>query len=1244
MVYPMSDPNIGTYPQAAGSFYNSAAMMPHSGGRVAPQVPTYGQGLPGLMTASRMQITDPNNPRGSSIIASRSANMEAYYRAQDNSIGTATTGLNIASGITAVGGFFGASLLANPITGLGLGVGMAMASSALDRFAKEKEKIRSVQNALSGINLVGNQMGDALTGSINYASASQISSSIHSRVGGFKSEDLKGVMDYASKTGALSGYTNNPKQLTDRIVQLAKVTKEIVDIGEGITAADAANMQTMLSGMGINASTISKKSIGKRLVMAGRTAGLSLDEINNLAQSSGQAYAQMGLSATQGVLAGAHSASSAKTLMGIGTLSEKDIAKLGGQAGLQQALFKAGSASMSNLTQRLVMGTMKMSDKGEMIIDQDLLDMAVSGKLSLEDLDTRANEQMKRVSKLDSRSRKLMMEQIQRSMPDLAEQVSENINAEQQMTLAGRGIQELRSKGMSTQSAMESFFGGDKQAIKAFTEYAKNLPSILQEQKRQNYLAEQDKLLSRASQGIDYSELNSNNALTRTFKRLSDMYDTSVNVLFDPEERARRSLMREEKAKYRNLGFANGMNDNSILSSVLRNQGVTRNPYTLKTEDLLQFKDKTFETHLGTKAAGDIFTTNLLEEDNFNTMLSEDYNAMFSEQHLAAQAAVGAITGYRSQYAGSIISQSQVDQIKEDAAALKQEILRKKQEGVSLDTRDFTSGNITFDKDLNSFKVRRDYNGSKFEELAMLDENGNLNMTNKAAISGGVGRYLTIDPSLDPENKLNIGKNIDDLADEILYEDVDDFLGVGYGDRFMDIRNKLKGEYYDSSFMEFTSKMLGGNIGDDDLGEATKLITDAGKSYLKMFGENNTTLEINKSNLDLAIRGWSSTKQDINKRSIYQNLRANIKDRIEKQTTSTFSSTDDLSSLTYTEIEKLITDKDITPEEKQALIQMALRDIKEGTYDTQFGAAGSNAKTGAAKLELAFQEAASVTKLEQGLDRSQLTKLAVTLGGEFSQLNNVFDGTEGSTLQLKKLLALAGDKDRVNSINTSNQSDMLRDLASKGINLTKRQASAAAAILQKASGVHAAGNTDDLKLLIDALGKGGSVKNNLEALIGLSTTESFVQEAKAYANQGNALSKIVVDSIEAKKKNNSINATSLMGQKLLENNNMNIQKLMGKEYESLSENQKNEISRLEDRAKSESDPGKKKTALGQAITLAQQYMQQNQANQTGEGGSKSLPAVMTEISQGITTFNDTMTQLKNALSNQGSTMTITLNK
>jgi hypothetical protein len=57
--------------------------------------------------------------------------------------------------------------------------------------------------------------------------------------------------------------------------------------------------------------------------------------------------------------------------------------------------------------------------------------------------------------------------------------------------------------------------------------------------------------------------------------------------------------------------------------------------------------------------------------------------------------------------------------------------------------------------------------------------------------------------------------------------------------------------------------------------------------------------------------------------------------------------------------------------------------------------------------------------------------------------------------------------------------------------------------------------------------------------------------------------------------------------------------------------------------------------------LAQQYINQNQ-NQTTEGGSKSLPAVMTEISQGLTNFNTTMTELKNALSSSGNVVKIEL--
>ena len=171
------------------------------------------------------------------------------------------------------------------------------------------------------------------------------------------------------------------------------------------------------------------------------------------------------------------------------------------------------------------------------------------------------------------------------------------------------------------------------------------------------------------------------------------------------------------------------------------------------------------------------------------------------------------------------------------------------------------------------------------------------------------------------------------------------------------------------------------------------------------------------------------------------------------------------------------------------------------------------------------------------------------------------------------------------------------------------------------------------------------MKDNIQSLVSLGNEEKFLSEAKSYSGS-NLLSQMVVESIEAKRsdKTGRVNTLSLMGSKLLENSTKSIKGLMKKDYESLSEDQKLEIARLESRANRETNLDKKKTALGEAMTLAQQYLQQNQANKTGEGGSKSLPAVMTEISQGITTFNDTMTQLKNALSNQGSTMTITLNK
>jgi hypothetical protein len=1239
----MSDPNNGTYPQAAGSFYNSAAMMPHSGGRVAPQIPTYGEGLPGLMNASRMQISDPNNPRNSSILAARSANMEAYYRAQDSSIGTATTGLNVLSGLTGVAGMFAGSTplraLFTGVGGLGLGVGMAMTSSALDRFAKEKEKIRSVQLALSSLNLTGNQMSDPLTGSINYTAASQISNTLQAKIGGFKQDELKGVMDYATKSGALTGYTNNPKQLTDRIVQLAKVTKEIVDIGEGITAADAANMQTMLSGMGISASNISKKSLGKRLVMAGRTAGLTLDEINNLAQTSGQSYVQMGLSATQGVLAGAHSASSAKTLMGIGKLTEKDIAKLGGQEGIQQGLFKAGSASMSNLTQRLVMGTMKMSDNGEMIIDTDMLDMAVSGKLSLTDLDQRASQQMKRISKLDSKNRKLMMEQIQRSMPDLAEQVSENINAEQQMVLAGRGIQELRNKGMSVHSAMESFFGGDKQAIKAFTEYAKNLPSILQEQKRQTYLASQDKLLAASTRGFDYSKIDSpTNSVARLFKNIGESYDATVGFLFDPEGRARESLLREERAKYRNMGFVSGINSNSVLGTHLRNAGINKQAYTMTEEDLRMFENQSFNSVFGAKGTGDFFTLSGANTKALNTVTPDQLGAFYTMDELAAQEDVFKKTKGASQAHSSISTKEERAQILKDFRELKNanDKILKEQGGVKGSQNMKTlQGNVVYAN--GKYTVRRtDDKGRTYTEELIDDNQGGALMTNDAAVEAGIGRFLVLDKQLDPEYSMTA------TAEDFLMRDTDDILGIGYGDEGMDLVNEIRGEYYDSGFMEQTSKLFGGNIGDKDIKEATKDITNMGRTYKKLFAENSSALQLEKRKINAAILGISEDASGNALSLAYRSLKTNLQKKLVDVATDTnFSRTGDLRQLDYSELLKLMESPEyanLTENQKQALLQTAMSDIQEGTHD-DIVRGDANAQTALALFQQTAQKAASLTQAQYGLTPESFDSSISMLSKDFKGVLKSFKGTEGDNKKLKNLLTIVQNKSIAKNLSTTDMNMLRKQLANQGLTLSKDQLEVAAGLLQNSSGM----SGEELKALFGALTstpegakpEDFNIMDNFKGAINKDFANKFIEEAQGFNND---LSTDLVKNLTSIKDNP--NAVNIVGRRFAAQGK-GILSALGADASTLSEDQRRTISRMENQAKGITNEDQRNTALGKAVMLAQQYINQNQ-NQTTEGGSKSLPAVMTEISQGLTNFNTTMTELKNALSSSGNVVKIEL--
>lgn len=1195
----MSEPTMGAYPQIASSFYNSAAMMPHSGGRVAPQIPTNSGNVPSLMQATHMQMATPNLPPNTNILAARSANLDSYYRAQERSLSTASNVLTGAGIVAGIGASIGGGLIASTV-GIATLPASIMAASALDKYTKEREAVRNVQMAMRGINLTGNAMADPITGGMKLSSAIQISNTLKSNMQGFSSDELKGMMEFAAKSGGLSGHTGSAGQITNRIMQLAKVTKEIVDIGEGITAADAANMQQMLSGMGISTNSMLKKGIAKKLVMAGKTAGMTLDEVNALAQMSGQQYSQLGLSATQGALSGAYAMQAAHIIQGTGSMSQTQLMEIGGKEGLQQGIFKAGATAMNASMNRLLMGTVKMQADGTMAIDTDMLDMAVSGKLSSKELEDRALRMQQSISSLDSFSRDRVMRQLQRSMPSLMKQVSEELTPGQQMNLAGAGVQELmQKKGYDVHTAMETYFGGDKQAIQAFVEYAKNLPNILQEQRKQTYLAQQDQLLKRSEEKIDSSLLGeSANSLRKTFKSIGDMYDAAVEGIFDVERRAKRDMLNEEKNKFTNLGFINGLNTTSVLGRELQNQGILgTTPYSVTMSDLLT--SRSYNTDIAIRGAGDLFAS--INDNNFASQMATQAITMEDAHELSGGRYV-ALTDFseeqKKQYAKEI----------SDAKYL-------------LNNPTVRTYRSAFRDDSGNIRIKASSGAKdKYFGALMKEKDGEIvGRTMQDALDvkdiKSLSRYLNIDKNTDISELEDLG--------EFLYEDTDSYMGIGYGDRYANLINELKGQYYGggTGITEGFQRLFRDQIDTAaEISTGIGSIVKAGLSYRSYFGEGiSRQVRIAENDLNRAIRKGEGMQ-------VYTDVSTEINKLLKESAESGYlSTTGDLSIFEEDTLLQHLKSRygvsgfsQLTEDQQKAYIRKAMQSAKESS--------DASVRKGSADVERVFQQAASVTKAHVFEGDFDLGAVAGDMLDEFRGLEENFSGTFGGTAMydlFTKLQDRAGEASgkNIGALTPMDKRQLMKTLNMSGY-MSDKQFQAIQRVINKASSLEASGSITELKQFFGAA-VDGDVLENIKAIKDVAVNNKFLEETAQYAGT-NDLSDLITRGASTTQ---SAQGALAYAASTIAASNKGLTNYLGADFQKLDRNQQSEILLEESRANRLPDADKQ-TALQKVILKAQQYI-----NTSGGKGSDSLtlPNMMKDIQVALTDFNKMMKVVHEAI-------------
>jgi len=493
----------GTYPQLAGSFYNSAQMMPHDNGRNAQQVPTFFGGLQNMMSASSAMNNYQGMPLNQSILGTQALAHHQYGQGLANTIGGIGTGLGVAGTVGGVGMMLGggaiASFLGGPITAIaGAGV-----MATMHVYNKRMKAIEDMRNAMEGSRL-GYGLADPITGGLTNQAAFSLSRQMeYSAAGaGFRgSDDLKKVMGQASGLGMLNGM-QSLGEVTKRVTDLAKASREIVMLGEGITMSDAMQLQKLTQDMGISTTKFRGMNIGKNLVMAARAAGMSMDQAAQVGGQGAMTFQQLGLGAASGMNAAFFSNIAAKGLTGVGAFSQRQLAALGGEQGIAQNLLMGQASTMGRLSDTLVMGAVKLGGDGQFRIDREMLDRYVRGDISLKEMQQRGKDIGKGMSK---GQRAKLLESLNYAMPELKEQASDMLNSEEMMAIQGREILNLRKKtGMSMRRAAQTYFGDTAQA-ETFLGYAQNYRATRAEGERQRRIADNEQMLKYAGMAKDSS-------------------------------------------------------------------------------------------------------------------------------------------------------------------------------------------------------------------------------------------------------------------------------------------------------------------------------------------------------------------------------------------------------------------------------------------------------------------------------------------------------------------------------------------------------------------------------------------------------------------------------------------------------------------------------------------------------------------------------------------------------------------
>jgi hypothetical protein len=307
-----------------------------------------------------MQLDAPGT--GINIMRQR---YEAGSRLVDRASGYAGTALNVASmGAGLIGGAAAlgiGGLAMAPIAAAAGAVTLPLlaASAVANSYNEKRDQVRQVQQIMSGLSS-GPLAGPLGTG-VDQSVARQIQRGLTSKPGydTFTSEDYIGTLSQAQDIGLMRGRTNSVNDIVGRVKELAKISKVIMDLGEGITQKDALDMQMLAQNMGISTGKFSSQGIANKILASARLSGQTMGGIMSGAGSEGASlFAQLGMNAGAGMMTGITSSAIAAGMINSGRLSEREISMFGGESGLGNILTKNVANFQARNSTNMLLGSL----------------------------------------------------------------------------------------------------------------------------------------------------------------------------------------------------------------------------------------------------------------------------------------------------------------------------------------------------------------------------------------------------------------------------------------------------------------------------------------------------------------------------------------------------------------------------------------------------------------------------------------------------------------------------------------------------------------------------------------------------------------------------------------------------------------------------------------------------------------------------------------------------------------------